>query len=247
MADARHANVRRLTKTAQPLAPRRAVIGPIARWTVIGLVSAFLLAACGGSSHRPERLSYELHMDFFSQGLPSVIDPQVFVRAAGSAAGTGPQGISHAKGLAPAHKSLAANTPLFNAVGAPLHLTLGEWRAARGSVVLSCVSGRETAVSQATGLVPDGLYSVFIVHLHLQGAARFTPFGGAGGTNNSGTASPTGSLKLTDTVTPCLTSAEAVLIVWHSDHASHAGSLGMIGVTSHNSLIVPVDASTHAH
>ena len=54
---------------------------------------------------------------------------------------------------------------------------------------LTCDGGQATAASQLRGLVPGGVYSVFVVHLNVQGPARFTPFGDTGGTMNNFTAS----------------------------------------------------------
>ena len=125
--------------------------------------------------------TYQLHMDFFSQEskLPSVIDPQVFVSKPGAPAGTGPQMIQHAAGVTPASKTDPPATPLLGADGAPLGITLGQWENAAGSLSWTCAGGRETAVARLSGLIPNAVYSVFVVHLAVQGAGRFTPFGDA--------------------------------------------------------------------
>jgi len=60
-------------------------------------------SAAPGSGGAAGTATYQLHMDFFSHEskLSTVIDPQVFQASAGAAAGPGPQGISHAAGIAP--------------------------------------------------------------------------------------------------------------------------------------------------
>jgi hypothetical protein len=187
-------------------------------------------------------LTYQLHMDFFSHEshLASVIDPQVFVSAPGTPAGTGPQKIPHSAGVAPATKADPPDTPLLAADGTPLQITLGQWESAAGSVALTCNGGQQTAASQLRGLLPSGVYSVFVVHLNLQGPGRFTPFGDAAGTTNNFTAAADGTATPTTTMNGCLTNQEAVLVIWHSDHQTHGASGGTLGVDWHNSLITPV-------
>jgi len=121
-------------------------------------------------------------MDFFSREskLATVIDPQVFQASQGAPAATGPQGIAHTAGLAPAAGDGPAETPLRGAHGSALKITLGSWKKAAGTVSFSCVDNQERATSRLTGLLSGASYSVFVVHLDVQGAGRFTPWGDAG-------------------------------------------------------------------
>jgi hypothetical protein len=185
---------------------------------------------------------FQLHMDFFSSEShqPSVIDPQVFVSAPGTPAGTGPQMIPHVAGIAPAAKTDPPDTPLLAADGTPLGITLSQWTSAAGSLSLTCDSGRETAVNDLRGLVPAGVYSIFVVHLTVQGPGRFTPFGDIAGTTNNFTASPDGTAAPTTTLDGCLNQQEAVVVIWHSDRTAHGASGGTLGVDWHNSLIAKV-------
>jgi hypothetical protein len=148
--------------------------------------------------------------------------------------------IQHAAGVTPASKTDPPATPLLGADGAPLGITLGQWENAAGSLSLTCAGGRETAVSRLSGLIPNAVYSVFVVHLAVQGAGRFTPFGDAAGTTNNFTTPAAGTATPTDTVDGCLTNQEAVVVIWHSDHQSHGASGGNLGVDWHNSLITKV-------
>lgn len=220
-------------RTARRRSPRLAV----------GLGAAALVTACGANSTpaASTRLVLEPHAAFFSaeSHLHRAIDPQMFAAVAGAPAGVGPQGIPHSAGFQPVAENAPAATPLFAANGSPLHVTLGAWEAARGTVTLSCSHGADRAVARLTHLVPGGVYSLFVVHLTAtSNADRFTPFG----RNDTGKAAPDGSLHLSSTTSPCLGPTSAVLLVWHSDGTAHGSSPGQLGVTQHNSLIAAVSA-----
>jgi len=186
--------------------------------------------------------TYQLHMDFFSHEskLSPVIDPQVFLAAPAAPAGTGPQNINHVAGIAPAPKVGDASTPLLAADGSTLNITRGEWEKAAGTVAVSCPNGSEQAISHLTGLIPGGSYSTFVVHLDVQGAGRFTPWGDTQGSTNNFTADTTGTASPTNTVPGCFTSRAAVVIIWHSDGQPHGPTPGELGVSWHNSLITPL-------
>jgi len=186
--------------------------------------------------------TYQLHMDFFSHEskISPVIDPQVFLAAPAAPAGTGPQNIKHVAGIAPTPKAGDASTPLLAADGSTLTITRGEWEKAAGTVAASCTNGSEQAISHLTGLIPGGSYSTFVVHLDVQGAGRFTPWGDAQGSTNNFTADATGTASPTNTVPGCLTNRAAVVIIWHSDGHPHGPTPGELGVSWHNSLITPL-------
>lgn len=210
------------------------------------------LAACSGvgdthpaatASHSAaQTATYQLHMTFFSgeSKITPVIDPQVFVASSGAPAAVGPQGIAHVAGYSPAPKAADGSLALYGANGAPLGITLATWEKASGTVRFSCTAGQEKAVSTLTGLIPNAKYSVFVVHLKVTGAKRFTPWGNATGTNNTFTANANGSASPSDTVRGCLGTDTAAVVVWHSDGQSHGKSPGTLGVTWHNSLITPL-------
>lgn len=199
-------------------------------------------AATDSSTGTNGSAKYQLHMTFFSteSNLTPVIDPQIFMADAAAAAGIGPQQISHAAGVAPAAQSGADSTPLFAADGSQLKVTLGQWEKAAGTVTFTCEHKKETADSALTGLIPSALYSVFVVHLRISGAARFTPWGDAAGTDNSFTASATGTAQPSNTVRGCLGPNSAAVVVWHSDGKTHGSIPGTIGQNWHNSVIAPL-------
>jgi hypothetical protein len=188
------------------------------------------------------RVSYQLHMMFFSHeaGISPVIDPQMFVSSPGAPPATGPQGIYHVADIAPAPMRDPARTPLLSAGGAPLKVLLGPWESARGRTTLICRRGAELAESQFRNLIPRGVYSLFVVHFAVSGAGRFTPLGGGDGAQNSFVANRAGHGRDEARFAPCLTSAEGVVLVWHSDGLAHGASIGSPGYTSHNQLIFQV-------
>src|SRR5215470_12739273 len=81
---------------------------------------------------------FEGHGAFFSRETdqPAPVDPQVFVRSSLAAAAAGPQDIPHAGGFVPAPLAASSNTPLYNADGKPLPLTLGRWLGAAGTAAV---------------------------------------------------------------------------------------------------------------
>ena len=206
--------------------------------------AALLLGACGSSSPQTNAVhaAYQLHMEFFSHesGLGTVIDPQMFIASPGAPAQIGPQMIPHVAGLMPVAHDAPSSTPLLDANGRPLDVTLGAWEKATGTLTLTCSKNVEAAKSQLTGLLPRSLYSVFVVHLKVDGPGRFTPFGNPAGTDDSFTSTRSGKAITTDHVNGCLDHQEAVVVIWHSDGKTHGAAPGILGLTWHNSVITQV-------
>lgn len=244
---AQHVSPRHCAARVSDARPPRALTGASRvrssrRAAALAGFAAACLSACGGSGATTSSLTLQRHMDFFSHEshLAQVIDPQMFTSAPGAAAGTGPQGVVHVAGYAPVSESATPTTPLFNADGVALGVTLGEWEAASGTVTLTCSSGADTVAAHLAHLIPGGVYSLFVVHLHAAAnAARFTPLG----STNTATSASDGALTITSKVAPCLSSGEAVLVVWHSDGSAHGASPGLIGVTQHNNLIAALPST----
>lgn len=217
------------------------------RLAFLGLLT-LSLAGFGSSApaagrQRPQNVAYELHMVFFSHeaGLSTVIDPQMFVSAPGTPGGVGPQGIYHVANFAPAPANDAPSTELFNANGQDIAVTLGAWEAARGRAILRCRGGVESVQNQFSHLIPEGVYSLFVVHFTVMGPGRFTPLGAVDGSTNSFIANQVGHAHAKLSASACLTSGiEGVVLVWHSDGHTHGSSIGNPGVTSHNHLIFRV-------
>jgi len=225
-------------------------IGPRMRRRLIGVGAAAALLTAPAVAAPPARAAgiasayhaYQLHAVFFSREArqPRVIDPQMFVAAPGSAGGIGPQMIRHVAGVLPVLAADPAATPLLDALGRPLGVTLGRWEAARGTATLTCRGGSSTLVSRFTDPLPRAAYSLFVVHLRVQGPRRFTPLGAPDGRGSSFITGPSGTWTETSVIAPCLTLSEAVVLVWDSDGRSHGPLIGQPGVTAHNHLIVPL-------
>lgn len=196
-------------------------------------------SSAGAAALAPITLTFQRHMDFFSKETqqPAIIDPQMFVVTPGASAGTGPQNIPHAAGVAPVQATAPDSTSLLDAQGKSLDVTLGSWKAATGQATLTCQTDREMLSARFNKLVPDASYSLFDVHLSVQGAGRFTPLT----TSNSFRSGADGAGQLTVSgISPCLGSDDAVLLVWNSDGKPHGASLGSLGVDAHNQLIAPL-------
>ncbi len=195
--------------------------------------------AWAASTPEPTHLKFETHAAFFSAETkqPKPIDPQVFVKDAGVAEGTGPQGIKHAAGIRPALiETDAKSTPLFNAQGAPLGFTLAEWLAPTGRATLS-PTGAGGVVIKVTfeHLRPDATYSLFENHFD-QKPVGFTPLDGAGAANSFKTDAK-GHATATVTAPQKLTHDNAILVILDDDGQTHGTSRGDIGINAQHQLI----------
>ena len=183
-------------------------------------------------------LPFTTHAEFFSKevGLSTVLDPQVFVLEPGEPAGRHWQGIEHIAGIRNARKDDPADTAIYNAKGASLDMTLGQWLNADGTVVLTPRAGGEEEVDMDLhGLKAGGHYSVFENHFD-QHPVGFTPIDGAG-TGNSFIADANGAAEIKMIAPANMTHQNAVLIVYHSDGTPHGTERGAIGDTAHHQLI----------
>jgi len=214
--------------------PRLALMLATFAFAFAGLSVSSAATAAGGTLD----LTMETHAAFFSAETkqPKPLDPQVFVRDAKAQAGTGPQGIEHAAGFRPALISESPKTPLFNAQGKPLGFPLGKWLGARGKVHVA--ADGHTVTVRLTGLRPKGTYSLFENHFDQQ-PIGFTPLDGSGKTNTF-VARNDGKATVTVKAPETMTHANAVLLVYHSDHQAHGTSRGQIGVNAHHELIARI-------
>lgn len=206
--------------------------------------SACILASMTGgawaaSTPEPTHLKFETHAAFFSAETkqPKPIDPQVFVRDAGVAEGTGPQGIKHAAGFRPALiETDAKSTPLFNAQGAPLGFTLAEWLAPTGQATMTPTTAGGVVIKLTfEHLRPDATYSLFENHFD-QKPVGFTPLDGAGSANSFKTDAK-GHATATVTAPQKLTPDNAILLILDDDGQTHSTSRGEIGVNAQHQLI----------
>jgi hypothetical protein len=203
------------------------------------LTCVLLLPAAARAEFEEMTVRFQPHAAFFSAetSQPKPIDPQVFVQDAAAPAGTGPQGIAHAAGFRPALIAEdPADTKLFNATGAPLGFTLGEWLGAGGSVTITQGDvGTATLVLTLRGLRPGAQYSLFENHFD-QSPVGFTPLDGAGKTNSFKADASGGARVIVTSPTP-LSHANAVLVILDDDGQTHGESRGEIGVNVQHQLI----------
>jgi hypothetical protein len=212
--------------------PRFMKQGLLAGTQVLGCVLATTAFA------KPIVLPLQTHAAFYSDEvhLKGVIDPQVFVADATAPAGVGPQAIRHVAGLRNASASDPGATPLLNADGQPLHLTVSEWLGARGDVLITQrAGGKETVTVVLSNLIAGGHYSLFENHFD-QHPTGFTPLDGDG-MANSFVAGPDGKAVVTTIVPSALGHENGVLVVYHSDGQAHGLSRGNIGTSAHHQLI----------
>jgi hypothetical protein len=184
-------------------------------------------------------VAFSPYAPFYSSSTSATpaVDPQVFVKDSTATAGVGPQSIAHAAGYRPALlQSDPAGSPLFNAHGAPLGLTLGQWLGATGSADFETINANaQSATVRFAGLSPYGAYSVF-VHPPGQDETAFLPLDGAG-VGNTFVADAGGSASLNVFVSPPLANGSAIVVVFHSDGLTHGLDFGAPGITSHIQLI----------
>jgi len=188
----------------------------------------------------PIHLPFITHAAFFSKETQQsvALDPQVFVKDGNAKAETGPQDIRHIDGFRPAHLSDPPATPVFSALGQSLGFSLGQWLGASGAVTITPRGAGATVRVRLTGLVPNGVYSLFENHFDQQ-PVGFTPLDGSG-KRNSFSAKPDGTGAITVHAPQMFTSANAVLLVYHSDRLTHGTSRGEIGVNAHHQLIAKI-------
>ncbi len=180
-------------------------------------------------------LPMQTHASFFSaeSKQPKPLDPQVFVKDANAAEAMGPQNIKHAAGLRPALIADAPGINLYNAQGKPLGFDLGTWLAPTGSA--SIAADGKTVTVRLANLRPQGKYTLFENHFD-QKPVGFTPLDGTG-KGNSFVAPASGAVTMTVKAPAKLTHDNAVLLVYHSDGATHGMSRGEIGVNAHHQMI----------
>lgn len=199
-------------------------------WSVYPLISQ--------AAETSQALDFVTHAAFFSKESKQKkeLDPQVFVKEPMAPAAVGPQGIKHVAGIRNAWTSDETSLPIFNAQGHSLDMSLGQWLAAKGQVILTpLANGRERIEVAMSGLKPTGHYSLFENHFDQQ-PVGFTPLDGNGAGNNF-VADAAGKGVASIIVPSVLTHDNAVLLVYHSDNKTHGTSRGDIGVNAHHQLI----------
>lgn len=127
--------------------------------------------------------------------------------------------------------------------GAPLGLTLEEWFGASGAGSYQCLDGQATIEVDFTGLVPEGVYTMWHFFMASPPTEPFIgtydlPLGQRDGSDSVFKADAQGRAHYERTFKPCLQlSGEHLMsglaIAWHSDARTHGVVPGRFGLNSH--------------
>jgi len=215
---------------------RRAIV----RASAAGALALAICALPPGRAAAQDRvaLSFVSGGAFYSQSEKTehAIDPQIFVYDGLVAVGTGPQRIEHIAGLRNARLDDALASPLYNAEGMALGLTLRKWLAARGVLETQTqANGRIRWIASFKHLVPFGTYSLFAQSAGADAEKTFRPLD-ADGSASSFEAGADGSAMIVLETSPRVADETAIVLVYHSDGREHGVSRGRLGVTAHEQL-----------
>ncbi|MDT8436115.1 MAG: hypothetical protein RRA92_05100 [Gemmatimonadota bacterium] len=132
--------------------------------------------------------------------------------------------------------------------GDALGMTLGEWLAHKGSGTYTCDSGEGRLDLALSGLVPDGVYTIWHAFVAIPPPEPFTgtldlPLGARDGSESVFTAGPDGTARVSRTFRPCLQMSDVwttsmLAINYHSDGKTWAGHPGEFGHNAHIPLFV---------
>lgn len=132
--------------------------------------------------------------------------------------------------------------------GAALDMTLGEWLKQSGQGTYTCESGTGTLELSFTGLVPDGVYTLWHAFMALPPPVPFTgtldlPLGARDGSESIFVADKDGNKEFKHTFTPCLQMSDIwttslVVLNYHSDRKTYGGHPGKFGYNAHVPLLV---------
>ncbi|MDX1530798.1 MAG: hypothetical protein R3362_04665 [Rhodothermales bacterium] len=132
--------------------------------------------------------------------------------------------------------------------GAPLGMTLGEWLRHAGTGTYRCEGGVGTLDLAFSGLVPDGVYTMWHAFMALPPPVPFTgtldlPLGARDGSESVFTADADGRARFRHTFQPCLQMSDTwttsmLAINYHSDGKTYGGHPGPFGRAAHIPLFV---------
>ena len=132
--------------------------------------------------------------------------------------------------------------------GESLDMTLGEWLKHTGTGTYTCEAGEGTLDLNFTGLVPEGVYTMWHAFMALPPPVPFTgtldlPLGARDGSESVFTADKKGRAAFKHTFQPCLQMSDTwttsmLAINYHSDGKTYGGHPGQFGINSHIPLFV---------
>ena len=130
--------------------------------------------------------------------------------------------------------------------GRPLGLTLREWLRAKGAGRYSCRAGEGHLAVDFTGLVPDGVYTMWHYFVAWPPTEPFIgtydlPVGSRDGAQSVFTADAKGDARFEQRFKPCLQLtgehlAAGLAVAWHSDGRTYGVEPGDVATVSHIQL-----------
>lgn len=130
--------------------------------------------------------------------------------------------------------------------GAELGMTLGTWLSAQGSGTYDCVDGKSVIDLQFTGLVPNGLYTMWnfidAVPPTDPWQTILFPLGARDGSQSEFTADADGNADYSVTFEPCLEltgtqTMTGLAAAWHQDGKTYGTGPGDLGVVTFTQLM----------
>jgi len=132
--------------------------------------------------------------------------------------------------------------------GEPMGMTLGEWLKHRGTGVYTCEDGKGYLELELTGLVPNGVYTIWHAFIALPPTDPFSgtldlPLGARDGSESVFVADENGNATFLHEFAPCLEMSDVwttsmLAINYHSDGKTYKADPGEFGIKSHIPLFV---------
>lgn len=132
--------------------------------------------------------------------------------------------------------------------GEPMGMTLGQWLKHTGQGTYTCENGTGTLDLTFTGLVPEGVYTMWHAFMAIPPPVPFTgtldlPLGARDGSESIFTADKKGRAAFKHTFSPCLQMSDVwttsmLAIDYHSDGKTYGGHPGKFGYNAHIPLFV---------
>lgn len=132
--------------------------------------------------------------------------------------------------------------------GEPTGLTLRQWLGHAGRGTYTCEHGQGRLDIRFSGLVPDGVYTMWHAFIAMPPPVPFTgtldlPLGARDGSDSVFTADADGNSAFTHEFRPCLQMSDVwttsmLAINWHSDGLTYGGHPGEFGKAAHVPLFV---------
>ncbi len=132
--------------------------------------------------------------------------------------------------------------------GEPIGMTLGRWLRHQGRGSYTCRDGVGTLKTSFSGLVPNGVYTMWHAFIALPPPTPFTgtldlPLGERDGSTSVFTADAEGKAAFDHTFRPCLEMSDVwttsmLAINYHSDGRTYGGHPGKFGLNAHIPLFL---------